>query len=291
MATQLDIESHYDVDNDFFSLFLDEKYRVYTCAVWENASNLQQAQEAKLARICKFANVQNGDRVVDVGCGWGGLMKYIVENYADTTVHGLTLSPKQTQHILSENVKNVTAETRSWEHYQPKNTKFDAIVSVCALEHFATVEDQSKSLQRDIYKSFFDWCLEVSTDDAQIGLQTIIITRPPNNITELRDSRFLLEKVFPGSALSSISDIQAAIIDKYEISSATRIGMDYARTLVEWKRNLEAARSDVLGRYGQDVYDHHIHYLDAARRCFETEYTDLYQISLKRAKPIRVFLG
>lgn len=291
MATQLDIEAHYDVDNDFFSLFLDEKYRVYTCAVWENATNLQEAQEAKLARICKFADLQDGDNVVDVGCGWGGLMKYISEHYPKSNVHGLTLSPKQTEHIKSINLDRVTAETRSWEHYSPKDKKFDSIVSVCALEHFATVEDQSKSLQREIYKTFFDWCLEVSTDDAQIGLQTIIITRPPNNITELRDSRFLLEKVFPGSALSSISDIQAAIVDKYEISIATRIGMDYARTLNAWKSNLESASTIVSKKYGQDVYDHHISYLDAARRCFETGYTDLYQISLKRARPIRVFIS
>lgn len=291
MATQLDIEAHYDVDNDFFSLFLDEKYRVYTCAVWENAENLQQAQEAKLARICKFANLKDGDNVVDVGCGWGGLMKYISENFPNTHAHGLTLSPKQTEHIKSVNIDRVTAETRSWEDYTPQDKKFDSIVSVCALEHFATVEDQSKSIQREIYKSFFEWCLEVSTDDAQIGLQTIIITRPPNNLTELRDSRFLLEKVFPGSALSSISDIQAAIVDKYEISTATRIGKDYVHTLEAWKTNLESASSIVSKRYGQDVYDHHINYLDAARRCFETEYTDLYQISLKRAKPIRVFVS
>lgn len=292
MATQKDIEAHYDVDNDFFSLFLDEKYRVYTCAVWENATNLQDAQIAKLARIAQFANIQDGDNVIDVGCGWGGMMQYISENFSQAHVHGLTLSPKQTQHIVTSKIDRVTAETLSWEHYRPQNNqKLDAIVSICALEHFATVEDQSQNLQREIYKKFFDWCLEVSTDEAQIGLQTIIITRPPNNITELKDSRFLLEKVFPGSALSCISDIQAAIVDKYEISAAKRIGHDYVRTLNAWKYNLENASEVVSKRYGQEVYDHHIHYLDAARRCFETEYTDLYQISLKRAKPIRVFLG
>jgi len=291
MATQEDIEAHYDVDNDFFSLFLDEKYRVYTCAVWENATNLQDAQIAKLARISKFANLKDGDKVIDVGCGWGGMMKYISENYPNAHVHGLTLSPKQTQHILSEKIDRVTAETKSWEnHYPSDGKKYDSIVSICALEHFATVEDQSKSQQREIYKTFFDWCLEVSTDDAQIGLQTIIITRPPGNITELKDSRFLLEKVFPGSALSCISDIQAAIIDKYEISTATRIGHDYVRTLNAWKANLENANDMVSKRYGQAVYDHHIKYLDAARRCFETGYTDLFQVSLKRAKSIRVFM-
>ena len=57
MATQADIEAHYDVDNDFFGLFLDEKYRAYTCAVWEKANDLEQAQTDKYDRICKYANV------------------------------------------------------------------------------------------------------------------------------------------------------------------------------------------------------------------------------------------
>lgn len=290
MATQADIEAHYDLDNDFFSLFLDEKYRVYTCAVWDKADNLQEAQIAKLDRICQFANVQPGHNVVDVGCGWGGMMKYIAENYENTLVSGLTLSPEQVKHINATALKNVTARVHSWEGYVPKERKFDSIVSVCALEHFASVEDQAAMLQRSIYKKFFDWCLDVSTEDAQVGLQTIIINRPPKNMTELNDSKFLLREVFPGSALSSISDIQAAIVDKYEISEAKRIGMDYAKTLTAWQNNLEREKTTVLARYGEEVYDHHIHYLEAARRCFESGYTDLYQISLKRAQPIRVFM-
>lgn len=288
MATQADIEAHYDVDNNFFALFLDEKYRAYTCAVWEKATNLEQAQTDKYNRICQYANVQPTHRVLDVGCGWGGLMNLITEKYTGAHVHGLTISTEQFNHVNKIKKPNVSVSLCSWQDYPPPDRKFDSIVTVCAFEHFASVENQAASQQREIYRDFFDWCLSVSTADAQIALQTIVVTRPPNNLTELRDSRYILEKVFPGSALSSISDIQAAIVDKYEISAANRIGQDYVRTVTEWDKKLELNKEIIKERYGQGLFEHYRTYFDAARRCLQTGYADLYQVSLKRATPIRV---
>ena len=288
MATQADIEAHYDVDNEFFALFLDEKYRAYTCAVWEKATNLEQAQTDKYNRICQYANVQPNHHVLDVGCGWGGLMNLIADKYTNTHVHGLTISTEQFNHVSKIKKPNVTVNLCSWQDYPPPDRKFDSIVTVCAFEHFASVENQAASQQRQIYSDFFDWCLSVSTEDAQIALQTIVVTRPPNNLTELRDTRYILEKVFPGSALSSISDIQAAIVDKYEISAANRIGQDYVRTVTEWDKKLVLNKEIVIDRYGQGLFEHYRTYFDAARRCLETGYADLYQVSLKRAKSVRV---
>lgn len=288
MASQADIAHHYDVDNDFFELFLDKKYRAYSCGVWKSANNLEQAQEDKFDRLCRYANIAEGHRVIDIGCGWGGLMDTIIEKYPNTSVHGLTLSVEQFEFIKSAHKSNISLELRSWQDYMPSDDKFDSIISIGAFEHFASFEDQAASRQRDIYKTFFDWCQSISTADAQIGLQTIVISRAPNSLSELRDSRYLLDKVFPGSALPSISDIQAAIIDKYEISAVRRIGLDYARTLSEWNKRLELNKDKVVERYGQELFDHYRTYFDAARRCFETGYVDLYQVSLRRVKPLRI---
>lgn len=288
MASQADIAHHYDVDNDFFELFLDKKYRAYSCGVWKSANNLEQAQEDKFDRLCRYANIAEGHRVIDIGCGWGGLMDTIIEKYPNTSVHGLTLSVEQFEFIKSAHKSNISLELRSWQDYMPSDDKFDSIISIGAFEHFASFEDQAASRQRDIYKTFFDWCQSISTADAQIGLQTIVISRAPNSLSELRDSRYLLDKVFPGSALPSISDIQAAIIDKYEISAVRRIGLDYARTLSEWNKGLELNKDRVVERYGQELFDHYRTYFDAARRCFETGYVDLYQVSLRRVKPLRI---
>jgi cyclopropane-fatty-acyl-phospholipid synthase len=288
MATQADIAHHYDVDNDFFALFLDKKYRAYSCGVWKKAITLEQAQEDKFDRLCSYANVTQGHHVIEIGCGWGGLMNTILDKYPNTYVHGLTLSTEQFEFINSAARPNLSLDLRSWQDFTAPERKFDSIISIGAFEHFASFEDQAESRQRDIYKTFFDWCLSISTTDAQIGLQTIVISRAPNTISELRDSRYLLDKVFPGSALPSISDIQAAVVDKYEISAVSRIGLDYARTLTEWNKRLELNKDKIIECYGQELFDHYRTYFDAARRCFETGYVDLYQVSLRRAKPLRI---
>lgn len=288
MATQADIESHYDVDNDFFALFLDEKYLGYTCGVWDKATNLEDSQIDKFQRLADYANIQAGHKVMDVGCGWGGLLRYIAEKYTNSKAHGVTLSSNQAEYINDLKLPNVSADNCSWEDYVQPEKKYDSIVCVCALEHFATHEESTANVQREIYKTFFDWCLNVSTSEAQIGLQSIVITRPPNNLAELKASKYLQEKVFPGSALSCISDIQAAIIDKYEISAANRIGLDYVTTLAEWKNNLVKNKRVIIERYGIELFNHYIIYFDSATVCFANGYWDVYQASLKRATPIRV---
>lgn len=288
MASKADIEHHYDVDNDFFALFLDKKYRAYSCGVWKKAVDLEQAQEDKLDRLCRYANVLPGHHVIDVGCGWGGLMHRIIEKYPDTHVHGLTLSTQQFEYVNSILTRQLSVELSPWQDYSAPVCKFDSIISIGAFEHFASLEDHAASRQRDVYRSFFDWCQKVSTTDAQIGLQTIVINRAPNSLSELRDSRYLLDKVFPGSALPSVSDIQAAIIDKYEISAVHRIGLDYARTLSEWNKRLVLNHDRILEHYGQELYDHYRTYFDSAQRCFESGYVDLFQVSLNRVKPLRI---
>jgi cyclopropane-fatty-acyl-phospholipid synthase len=288
MATQADIESHYDVDNDFFALFLDENYLGYTCGVWGNATTLEQSQLAKFERLCRYANVQVGDHVLDVGCGWGGLLKYIVDTYPNSHAHGVTLSSNQANYINNLHKPKVTADNLSWKDYSMPTRKYDAIVCVCALEHFATFEENVAGKQREVYKTFFDWCLNASTPEARFGIQSIVITRPPKNLGELRGAKYLQEKVFPGSALSSISDIQAAIVDKYEIVEAKTIGQDYVLTLEELKKNLIKNKVKIITKYGQDLFDHYITYFDGAICCFAEGYWDVFQASLKRATSPKV---
>ncbi len=289
MASKADIEYHYDVDNDFFALFLDTKFRAYSCGVWKTATTLEQAQFDKLNRLCRYANVQENHCVIDVGCGWGGLMNHIDNNYSRTQIKGLTLSTNQFEYINSVSKSNLSVDLKSWQDFPVPDKKFDSIISIGAFEHFATYQNHLESRQREVYKQFFDWCLSISTPSAQIGLQTIVISRAPSSRSEVKDTRYLLDKVFPGSALPSISDIQAAILDKYEISAIRKIGLDYSRTLLEWDKKLESNKDLIILRYGKNIYDHYKIYFEAAKRCFDSKYIDLVQISLTRVQQLRVF--
>jgi len=288
MATQADIQAHYDLDNDFFALFLDHDYRVYSCGVWQSASSLEEAQKRKLERLSKFAHLVDGQHVLDVGCGWGGLMQYITDQFPKSSVHGLTLSSAQYAHIQSVPKARIAVSLRAWQDYAPSEKKFDAIISIGAFEHFASMEDHIHSRHRQIYINFFEWCRQVTTSDAYVGLQTIVINRAPINIGEVRDSRYLLEKVFPGSALPSVSDVQAALVDLYEIVELRLIGQDYARTLNEWNIRLLANRDLIIEKYGAHVFDHYRTYFDAAKRTFESGFVDLLQVSLRQPKAIKI---
>lgn len=282
MATQSDISYHYDVDNAFYELFLDKAYMAYSCGVWDGATNLEHAQQQKLARIATFANVGATHRVIDVGCGWGGLIRYALDQRGAASAVGLTLSTDQFNYITQSARGDIVVELRSWADYPVPTEKFDAVMSVGAFEHFASMEDRSRNEHRAIYRKFFQWCSDISVDNASLGLQTIITNRLPRNFSEVRDVRFLLEDVFKGSVLPSVDDVLMSCSGIYEAIELRRIGKDYARTLREWKARLIENRAVVVERYGEDLFTHYGRYFDAAERGFSSGLVDLLQISLRK---------
>lgn len=281
MATAEDVQFHYDVHNDFYALFLDSSFRAYSCGVWNEATTLEEAQQAKICRLCDFAKVEPGKTVLDIGCGWGGVMCYAVEVRKAQRAHGLTLSKDQHSYIKQLNHPSVSADLQSWQEYENNTGNFDSIISIGAFEHFTSREDRLGGKQRDIYREFFKHCRKLSTQTAHLGLQTIVSARNPTSLQEMRDARYLLDKVFPGSALPSISDVQAAHLDVYELLEFRRIGKDYSKTLAVWHERLEASRERAIEAFGEDVFNHYVHYFKAAERSFDAGVTDLLQVSLR----------
>jgi cyclopropane-fatty-acyl-phospholipid synthase len=283
MATKADIAYHYDVDNRFFELFLDRQHRAYSCAVWDGASSLEEAQQQKLARLSHFAGIGPGCSVLDIGCGWGGMLKYALDYFGAATVAGITLSEDQYRFVSELNHAQIDVRLSSWRDFAPP-VPVDALVSIGAFEHFASLEDRDAGRHRRVYGEFFEWCRSTSTDRARLGLQTIVTLRMPENLREVRDTRYLLERVFPGSALPSIGDIQAGIQDRYEITEAKQIGLDYARTLAEWRSRLTRHRSEIEDRYGVELYAHYENYFLAAESSFRAGIVGLVQLSLNPAR-------
>jgi cyclopropane-fatty-acyl-phospholipid synthase len=279
LATSGDIQFHYDVDNEFYSLFLDREFRAYSCGVWNEAATLEDAQRDKIDRICRFARVAAGARLLDVGCGWGGLMERAVSVHGAQHAHGLTLSNDQYSYIAQRAGRNVTAALQSWDGHCPEQP-YDAVVSVGAFEHFVSRAERLAGYQLDIYRNFFASCRRVSTAQAWLGLQTIVTARNPVTLQEARDARYLLDRVFPGSALPSESDIRVSLAGSYEVVDICRIGKDYARTLTCWRDRLQERRRLAIERFGAVVVDHYVRYFDSAIRSFESGVTDLVQASL-----------
>lgn len=281
MATAEQVQYHYDVDSPFFATFLDSRYMVYSCAVWENAHTLEHAQVNKLVRIAAFAHIQPGQRILDIGCGWGGMMKFSLHDIGVSEAMGLTLSHDQHAYNSAENDPRLKMHLCSWEDFSAQDI-FDAVVSIGAFEHFVSREDRRSGRHAHIYRSFFDKCAKLTRADTFVGLQTIVTARTPANRQEMRDARYLLNHVFPGSALPSINDIQAATLGLYEMCEVRTIGADYARTLAVWGERLTAASERIVACYGRDIFEHYQRYFAAAKRNFECGVTDLIQMSLRK---------
>ncbi|MDZ7809479.1 MAG: class I SAM-dependent methyltransferase [Arhodomonas sp.] len=124
-------EAHYDLGNDFYAAMLDRRM-TYTCGYWRYADNLDQAQEDKLELLCRKLQLEPGMRVLDIGCGWGSLMKYAAERYGVECV-GLTVSDEQVQKGRAD-CEGLPVEFRH-QDYRELNETFERIVSVGMFEH------------------------------------------------------------------------------------------------------------------------------------------------------------
>src|SRR5699024_1673565 len=122
---------HYDIGQDLYEAMLDKRM-VYTCALWNQAKNLDEAQEAKLELVCQKLRFKPGDRILDIGCGWGSFARVAAER-DDVHVTGVTLSPNQVQYAQNS-CKNLPVEIRL-QDYRAVDEKFDHIVSLGMMEH------------------------------------------------------------------------------------------------------------------------------------------------------------
>ncbi|MDO8660697.1 MAG: class I SAM-dependent methyltransferase, partial [Candidatus Woesearchaeota archaeon] len=124
-------EQHYDLGNDLYTAMLDKRM-TYTCGYWKTAKTLDTAQEAKLELVCKKIGLKKGQRVLDIGCGWGSFAKYAAEKYSARVV-GITVSKEQVA-LARKKCKGLPVEIRL-QDYRDVNEKFDHIVSLGMFEH------------------------------------------------------------------------------------------------------------------------------------------------------------
>lgn len=281
MATRDDVHFHYDVDMEFFKLFLDNQYGIYSCGVWEKATTLEDAEVAKLKRLADFANVKKGDYVLDIGCGWGRMLDYCVNVREAKNATGITLSQSRYHYISRQEMPSIEVKLCSWSEFRVSK-RFDAVISIGAMEHFASLADKKQGHQINVYRDFFKRCFDVSTDGSFLGLQTMITLKNPDTLQSMKDTDYLLKHVFPGSVLPEIEDLDAAIHKLYEPVKVKKNGRDYVRTLQVWKERFLQHEEIILKKYGEALFAHYNHYFDAAIRNFQDGYTSLLQMSLKK---------
>ncbi len=285
MSDKSDITFSYDVSNDFFRLWLDERMN-YTSAVYDEGphaptDSLELAQMNKLAILHDYARIRPNMSVLDIGCGWGANLQYLAVDRGVHDVHGITLSDAQHDEIMSRRLPNVTASVCDYRDYEPP-TKFDALVSICMLEHTATPEQVRTGKHMAVYQDYFRRAHAWTRPGAHFALQTILRTAIPRNRKDIEDMAHITYTMFPGGFAVRLSEVMGAVGRYWEVIKVTTRRLDYLRTCDQWLARLREHEAVIRERYGDRVFNDYDRYLAACVTAFDKQYVSLAQYSLKR---------
>jgi cyclopropane-fatty-acyl-phospholipid synthase len=264
------ISFHYDVSNAFYKLWLCEEM-VYSCAYFETPNDsLEQAQRNKLDHVCRKLRLKQGERFLDIGCGWGAMVCWAAQHYG-VTAHGITLSQRQfdyaTERIHKLGLQNlVTLELRDYRDLAG-DAVYDKISSIGMLEHVG-LENMP------VYNATVLRLLRPGGLFLNHG-----ITHDEEGWHPTLDAEFINRYVFPGGELDTISNILRGMEQaNFEIHDVENLRIHYAMTLREWVKRLEANHDAALNYVSEDAYRVWRFYMAACAMEFEAEGTGIYQV-------------
>lgn len=271
-ADRRNISHHYDVGNDFFALWLDKK-RVYSCAYFkDDGDTLEQAQEHKLELICRKLMLRPGDRLLDIGCGWGGLIFWAAERWGAQCV-GITLSKEQHDYVdaqISARQLRGRAQVRLLDYRELSEPEgYDKIASVGMFEHVGRA-----NLPR--YFSQIHALLKPGGLVLNHG-----ITSGSPDVTGLRSDidRFVEEYVFPGGELAHLARVvEVASRCGLECVDVESLRPHYARTLWHWVDRLEARHDEARRLVGEQKYRIWRIYMAGSAQAFSRGWMSIHQV-------------
>lgn len=264
------IAFHYDVSDDFYRLWLDEQM-VYSCAYFEDANDgLDRAQRNKLDHLCRKLRLKPGERLLDIGCGWGALIRWAAVHYG-VSAHGITLSRNQYEHcrrmIDAEGLQyRVSVELRDYRDMAGEAV-FDKIVSVGMFEHvgignFPVYFGAARRLLKP-GGLFLNHGITHDTEGWRKSVSTTFINR----------------YVFPDGELDTVSNVQRAMERSgFEILDVEALRPHYALTLRHWVQRLENGREEALRHISEPTYRVWRLYMVACALSFEAGDAGVYQI-------------
>ena len=277
IRSQRNVSHHYDIGNDLYKLMLDPEHMQYSCAYWaDGVDTLGEAQEAKLAHIASKLALADGQSVLDIGCGWGGMAIYLARHF-DLKVHGITLSREQLELARERAAKagvadRITFELVDYRELADRGSRYDRIVSVGMFEHVG----------RPQFDTFFQTCANLLADDGVMLLHTIGRIGGPG----MTDA-FTRKYIFPGGYIPSLSETVAAS-EKYRLiaSDTEMLRLHYARTLRAWYANCMKHREAIVGMYDERFFRMWTFYLAGATSSFENGGMCNYQIQYCRDRRV-----
>ncbi|MCG6965735.1 MAG: cyclopropane fatty acyl phospholipid synthase [Chromatiaceae bacterium] len=263
-------ECHYDIGNDVFEAMLDSRMN-YSCAYWAAADDLETAQLHKLELICRKLQLKPGERLLDIGCGWGGLAQHAASRYG-VQVTGATVSREQVA-LARERCAGLPVVIELAD-YRDIRGRFDKVVSVGMFEHVGHKN----------YREYFDVVRNLLSDEGLFLLHSI-----GSSLTSGCTDPWIDKYIFPNGQLPSARQLTDALEGRFIIDDWHNFGRDYDHTLMAWKENFDLAWPQLAQRYDQRFYRMWTYYLMSSAGLFRSRQGQLWQLVLSKRRRSEVY--
>jgi len=252
-------EAHYDTGNDLFERMLDKRL-TYSCGYWKNAFNIDAAQDAKLDLVCRKIGLKPGQRVLDIGCGWGSFAGFAAEHYG-AEVFGVTVSREQGRWV-EERYAHLPVKVLV-QDYRELEGEYDHIVSIGMFEHVG----------RKNYREFMQVARRCLRPGGLFLLHSIgrLNTR---NAAEPWSNKY----IFPNAQLPSMADISRAVENLFVMEDMHNFSAYYDRTLMAWHERFEKRWPEIADKYGERFYRMWRYYLLTNAGAFRARRLQLWQL-------------
>ena len=261
---------HYNIGNDLYTRMLDSEM-AYSCGYWQNAKTLDEAQIAKFDLICRKLKLEKGMTLLDIGSGWGGLLRHAVRNYG---VIATGISPADQQILLAREKSAGLNINFVQMDYRELTGRFDRIVSVGMMEHVGPKN----------FKEFFAKCDELLVEDG-IMLHHLISNTVPQSNTDPFFNRY----IFPGGVIPSPGQITQAAEGRFVLEDTHNFGLDYETTLLQWHKNINS-KWDEIPQYDLRFRRMWNYYLLASAAGFKSRNLHLNQYVFRKGGVLGAYL-
>ncbi len=276
-GSKKNIAAHYDLGNDLYSSFLSDEM-LYSCAVYPSqTATLEQAQSHKLALICEQVDLQAGDKVIEIGTGWGAFAIYAATHY-DCHVTTTTISDEQHAYV-AEKIRQLNLESKITllkQDYRLLEGRYDKLVSIEMIE----------AVGHEYLPGFFAKCQSLLKENGAMLIQAITIADQRYK-HYLKNSDFIQQYIFPGGCLPCLDEMNKQIKLKTDmvVHSVKDIGVHYARTLADWRERFIASWPEIdKVKFDQRFYRLWLFYLAYCEGAFRTRAISTVHLVARRPR-------
>lgn len=277
------IRHHYEVGNEFYELLLGPSM-MYSGAYWlpgeDHRATLDEAQHRKLDAFVEEAGAQGAERILDVGCGWGTMLKRCVDVHGVERAVGVTLSRTQADWIGAYGNPRIDVRVESWEDHAPE-APYDAMFCISALEHFVDTNlPPGERIRR--YRALFRKCRSMLVEDGRMVIHTMTVDQPPLDKKIIDDLKFLQREEFRGCHTPHLSELTAALEGQFEVLEIRQERDTFGGACRVWLEHLADRRDEAVALEGEAVVARFERYLDVFAYMFEGGWFNNFRLVLRR---------